>query len=66
MCKWEYDLSGLSLALHRVNKAAIVARGRAITKVKKESLWIYASQEICDKMIQEAVDEVDCNCDMKR
>ena len=64
--KWENDLSGLSLALHRVNKAATVARGHAITKVKKESLWIHASQEIHDKMIQEAVDEVNRNCDVKR
>lgn len=64
--KWEQDLGGLSLALHRVNKAATVARGRAIAKVKKGPLWMNANQENRDRMIKDAVDEVNRNREMKK
>jgi len=64
--KWEQELGGLSLALHRVNKAATVARGRAIAKVKKEPSWIHANQEIRDRMIKDAVDEVNRNREIKK
>src|SRR5438876_11036635 len=56
--KWEHELGGLSLALHRVNKAATVARGRAIAKVKASSTYAEASKEIREKLLQEAIDDV--------
>ena len=56
--KWEHELGGLSLALHRVNKAATVARGRAIAKVKATSTYAEASEEIREKLLQEAIDDV--------
>src|SRR5579859_740025 len=64
--KWEHDLGGLSLALHRVNKAATVARGRAITKVKATTTYTEASEEIRQKLLQEAIDSVNQKRDLKR
>jgi hypothetical protein len=63
--KWEHDLGGLSLALHRVNKAATVARGRAITKVKATTTYTEASEEIRQKWLQ-AIDNVNQKRDLKR
>ena len=64
--KWEHELGGLSLALHRVNKAATVARGRAIAKVKASSTYAEASKEIREKLLQEAIDDVNQKWDLKR
>ena len=64
--KWEHELGGLSLALHRVNKAATVARGRAIAKVKASSTYAEASKEIREKLLQEAIDDVNQKRDLKR
>lgn len=64
--KWEHDLRGLSLALHRVNKAATVARGRAISKVKNTSAYTNANEEVRGRLIQEAIDEVNHKRDLKR
>ena len=64
--KWEHELGGLSLALHRVNKAATVARGRAIAIVKASSTYAEASKEIREKLLQEAIDDVNQKRDLKR
>lgn len=64
--KWEHELGGLSLALHRVNKAATVARGRAIAKVKSTSTYAEAGKDVREKLVQEAIDEVNQKRDLKR
>lgn len=64
--KWEHELGGLSLALHRVNKAATVARGRAIAKVKSSSMYAEANEDIREKLLKEAIDEVNRKRDLKR
>ena len=64
--KWEHELGGLSLALHHVNKAATIARGRAIAKVKATSTYAEASEEIREKLLQEAIDDVNQKGDLKR
>src|SRR5439155_14890085 len=64
--KWEHELGGLSLTLHRVNKAATIARGCAIAKVKASSTYAKASKEIREKLLQEAIDDVNQKRDLKR
>ena len=59
---WE----ALSLALHRVNKAATVVRGRAIAKVKATSTYAEASEVICEKLLQEAIDDVNQKRNLKQ
>src|SRR5438046_8730512 len=64
--KWEHELGGLSLALHCVNKAATVARGRAIANVTATSLYAEASEELREKLMQEAVDDANHKGALKR
>ena len=56
--KWEHELGGLSLTLHHVNKLATVTRGHDIAKVKATSTYAEASEEIHEKLLQEAIDDV--------
>ena len=64
--KWEHELGGLSLALHCINKAATVARGRAIAKVKSTSMYIEANEGVHEKLVQEALNEVNQKQELKR
>jgi len=59
-------LGGLSLALHRINKAATVARGRAIAIAKAKSTYIKASDDIGEKLMQAAIDDINQKRDLKR
>jgi len=64
--QWEKSLTGLSLAYHRADKAATVARGRAITKLTKRHDWTSLSSEEQQRLIEESIEKVNTNRDLKK
>ena len=64
--EWEKSLTGLSLAYHRADKGATVARGRALTKLTKRHDWTSLSSEEQQRLIQESIEKVNINRDLKK
>src|SRR5436190_23713482 len=64
--QWEKSLTGLSLAYRRADKAATVARSRAITKLTKRHDWTSLSSEEQQRLIEEAVEKANINRDLKK
>jgi hypothetical protein len=64
--EWERGLTGLSLALHRADKAASVARSRAIATVKKAPGWASLSSDEQQDRIQKAIERVNTKRELKR
>jgi hypothetical protein len=53
--QWERNMSGLTLALHRADKAASVARSRAIKNLEKASDWGTLSADIQNERKNSAI-----------
>jgi len=64
--RWEKSLTGLSLAYHRADKAATVARSRAMTRLMKRHDWTSLSSEEQQHLIEEAIENVNINRDLKK
>ena len=64
--KWERDLGGLTLALHRINKAATVAKSRATKKLKSLTTYTTANESIREKLLNDAIAEIERKRDAKR
>lgn len=64
--QWERNMSGLTLALHRADKAATVARSRAIKNLEKASDWGTLSVDTQNERKNSAVGEVNRKRDVKK
>jgi hypothetical protein len=64
--QWERNMSGLTLALHRADKAAMVARSRAIKNLEKASDWGTLSADTQNERKNSAVGEVNRKRDVKK
>jgi hypothetical protein len=64
--QWEQGLSGLTLALHRADKAATVARSRALKKLVGSSGWSKLSGNVQEERKQLAIEVVNAKRDAKK
>ena len=64
--RWEQGLGGLSLALHRIDKAASVARSRAVAKLERSLNWTSMTADEREHRKHEVIEDINCKRDEKR